>query len=92
MITSAFGTNGSQFAVSIKKNPTKITNKTTAIFKITIRLFVLAASLIPLTKIEVTNQVIKNAGRLNAKLGAATPASAAFVAAVTGSFINHMGG
>ena len=55
-------------------------------------LLVLAASLIPLTRIAVTTQVIKNAGRLKANSGAAMPASLAFVAAVTASFMSHIGG
>ena len=46
-----------------------ITNKTTAIFTITIMLFVLAASFIPFTKIPVTIHVIKNAGKLKAVYG-----------------------
>ena len=44
-----------------------ITNSTTATLIITIRLLVLAASLIPFTKIQVTIIVMITAGRLNAK-------------------------
>ena len=65
-----------------------MTKSTTAIFTITIMLLVLAASLIPFTKILVTSQVMRNAGTLKA---ITKPSNPSFSAAVQGSFAKEVG-
>ena len=68
MIVVASGINGVQFSTLIKNTPATITKIMAETFRITMALFAFAAPFVPLTKIEITNNTITNAGRFKNNL------------------------